>query len=215
MSLALFLVPFPSSPCRWGTQKTRIGTDSQQPFGYCCLTLKPVVDPVVRYEMKADWKGMVRGMLVGSVDIVIVPAGECWYASGILVFINFPPPLPPPFSGSPSGHVYSREAIVEYLLAKTQELKQQRLVYKVRHYLLWRGFPLLVLFPSFSCVGPTLAHHVHGTSFIAMHTHTHAQFCSNKSIANTTRRKLHWKTRGRRRPSVSSRSRWRPLRQGP
>ena len=32
----------------YGTQKQRLGTDSQNPFGYCCLSLKPVVDPVVR-----------------------------------------------------------------------------------------------------------------------------------------------------------------------
>jgi len=51
--------------------------DSQLPFGYCALTLCPVVEPVV----------------------------------------------------TPSGHMYSREAIFEYLLAKTQELKRQQARY--------------------------------------------------------------------------------------
>jgi hypothetical protein len=32
---------------------------------------------------------------------------------------------------SPSGHLYSREAIIEYLLTKTQELKKQRAIYEV------------------------------------------------------------------------------------
>ena len=32
----------------YGTTRQRLGTDSHQPFGYCCLSLKPVVDPVVR-----------------------------------------------------------------------------------------------------------------------------------------------------------------------
>lgn len=31
----------------YGTQKLRYGADSQLPFGHCCLTLKPVEDPVV------------------------------------------------------------------------------------------------------------------------------------------------------------------------
>ena len=60
-----------------GTQSARYGVDSQLPFGYCCLSLGPVQDPLV----------------------------------------------------SPSGHVYSREAIMEYLLEKTQELKRQQDLY--------------------------------------------------------------------------------------
>lgn len=90
MSLAFSLTLYLSSPCRWGTQKTRIGTDSQQPFGYCCLTLKPVVDPVVRYETKADLKRMLGGTLVGSVEIVIVPADSGWCVCGL-----HQPSLPP------------------------------------------------------------------------------------------------------------------------
>jgi nitric oxide synthase-interacting protein len=54
-----------------GTVTQRLGRDSQLPFGYCCLSLHPAVDPVV----------------------------------------------------SPSGHVYSREAILEYILQKTREIK--------------------------------------------------------------------------------------------
>lgn len=64
----------------YGSVTMRVGSDSQLPFGYCALTLKPVVDPVV----------------------------------------------------SPSGHLYSREAIIEYLLTKTQELKKQRAIYEAQ-----------------------------------------------------------------------------------
>lgn len=60
--------------CGYGTESQRLGTESQTPFGYCCLSLNPVVDAVV----------------------------------------------------SPSGHLYSREAILEYLLLKTKGIKQQQ-----------------------------------------------------------------------------------------
>lgn len=63
---------FEKNSCGIGSIKQRLGTDSQLPFGYCCLSLHPVIDPVV----------------------------------------------------SPSGHIYSREAIVEYLLTKTLENKR-------------------------------------------------------------------------------------------
>lgn len=63
-----------------GSISQRLGVDSQLPFGYCCLSLTPVVDPVV----------------------------------------------------SPSGHVYSREAIIEYLLTKTQEIKRQNKAYELQ-----------------------------------------------------------------------------------
>jgi len=68
---------FEKHSCGIGSIKQRLGTDSQLPFGYCCLSLHPVVDPVV----------------------------------------------------SPSGHIYSREAIVEYLLTKTVEIKRQAQAY--------------------------------------------------------------------------------------
>ena len=61
----------------YGTKEARFGVDSQLPFGYCALTLAPVVEPVV----------------------------------------------------TPSGHVYSREPMFEYLLAKGKELKRQRALY--------------------------------------------------------------------------------------
>eukprot|EP01041_Mallomonas_annulata_P005384 gene5384-10771_t len=67
-----------SEKSEMGSLRQRLGTDSQLPFGYCCLSLQPVVDPVI----------------------------------------------------SPSGHMYSREAIVEYLLAKTQEIKLQMKLYE-------------------------------------------------------------------------------------
>ncbi|KAJ1438552.1 hypothetical protein B484DRAFT_444501 [Ochromonadaceae sp. CCMP2298] len=57
-----------------GTVKERLGTDSQLPFGYCALSLRPAEDPVV----------------------------------------------------SPSGRIYSREFILEYLISKQQELKKQK-----------------------------------------------------------------------------------------
>lgn len=63
-----------------GTQSVRFGVDSQLPFGYCALTLGPVVDPIV----------------------------------------------------TPSGHMYSREAIFEHMLTKTHELKRQRALYEAQ-----------------------------------------------------------------------------------
>lgn len=61
-----------------GSLKTRLGTDSQLPFGYCSISVHPVNDPVV----------------------------------------------------SPSGHIYSREAILQYLLNKMQEIKEQQTLYE-------------------------------------------------------------------------------------
>lgn len=59
-----------------GSLKQKIGSESQLPFGHCCLSMHPAEDAVV----------------------------------------------------SPSGHLYSREAILEYLLLKNKEIKQtQRL----------------------------------------------------------------------------------------
>ena len=58
----------------WGTQKLRLGTEMQLPFGHCCLSLEPVQEPVV----------------------------------------------------SPSGHLYSKEMVYEYLLTKVKGLKRQR-----------------------------------------------------------------------------------------
>lgn len=58
----------------YGTESQRLGTESQTPFGYCCLSLNPVVDAVV----------------------------------------------------SPSGRMYSREAIMEYLLLKTRDIKEHQ-----------------------------------------------------------------------------------------
>jgi len=57
-----------------GSLSTRLGTDSQLPFGYCALSLHPVVDGVI----------------------------------------------------SPSGRLYSKEFILEYLLTRTKEIKQQQ-----------------------------------------------------------------------------------------
>lgn len=54
-----------------GSVKQLLGNESQLPFGYCCLSMHPAVDPVV----------------------------------------------------TPSGHVYSREFIIEYLLTKSKDLK--------------------------------------------------------------------------------------------
>ena len=62
---------------RYGTQRLRFGKDSMVPFGHCCLSLQPVVDPVV----------------------------------------------------TPSGHLYSREVILNYLLEKTKEIRLQQAVY--------------------------------------------------------------------------------------
>ena len=61
-----------------GTITQRLGTESQLPFGHCCLSLAPVQDAVM----------------------------------------------------SPSGHIYEREAIIEYLLKKTKELKKQAKLYE-------------------------------------------------------------------------------------
>lgn len=61
-----------------GTVSQRLGTDSQLPFGHCCLSLAPVEDAVM----------------------------------------------------SPSGHIYEREAILEYLLKKTKDLKKQAKIFE-------------------------------------------------------------------------------------
>lgn len=55
-----------------------MGTDSQLPFGHCCLCLQPVNQCVV----------------------------------------------------SPSGHAYCRECILEYILAKTKDIKRQQQLYE-------------------------------------------------------------------------------------
>lgn len=62
-----------------GSQHQRLGTDSQLPFGYCCLSLQPIKDAVI----------------------------------------------------TPSGHMYSREAMIAYLLTKTQELKEQTKLFEL------------------------------------------------------------------------------------
>lgn len=64
----------------YGTEKRRLGADSQLQFGDCCLGLVPAVDPVA----------------------------------------------------TPSGHIYSREAILTYLLNKTQELKDAKAKYEAQ-----------------------------------------------------------------------------------
>ena len=56
-----------------GSIKAHLTTEQHLPFGYCCLCLKPAIDPVV----------------------------------------------------SPSGHIYEKEVILQYILTKTQELKKQ------------------------------------------------------------------------------------------
>eukprot|EP00596_Hydrurales_sp_CCMP1899_P002719 CAMPEP_0119037342 /NCGR_PEP_ID=MMETSP1177-20130426/5664_1 /TAXON_ID=2985 /ORGANISM="Ochromonas sp, Strain CCMP1899" /LENGTH=271 /DNA_ID=CAMNT_0006998511 /DNA_START=147 /DNA_END=962 /DNA_ORIENTATION=- len=66
----------------YGTASQRLGTESQTPFGHCCLSLNPVVDAVI----------------------------------------------------SPSGHMYSREAILEYLLMKTKDIKHQQQQFESQKY---------------------------------------------------------------------------------
>jgi nitric oxide synthase-interacting protein len=62
----------------YGTQSTRLTTESQLPFGYCHLSTSPAVEAVA----------------------------------------------------TPSGHIYEREAIVQYLLTKNGELKRERKEYE-------------------------------------------------------------------------------------
>ena len=64
-----------------GAKSTRLGSDSQLPFGYCPLSTYPIEDAVV----------------------------------------------------SPSGRLYSREALLEYLLFKTKEMKQQQHAFDQQH----------------------------------------------------------------------------------
>lgn len=56
-----------------GSITQRLGSDSQLPFGYCCLSLNPIEEGVI----------------------------------------------------SPSGHIYSREAILEYILQRMKDIKDQ------------------------------------------------------------------------------------------
>ena len=67
----------------FGTQKARLSTDSQLPFGYCPLSLAPIDEAVL----------------------------------------------------SPSGRLYNREAILDYLLQKTQELKKHQVAYEKQQQL--------------------------------------------------------------------------------
>lgn len=62
------------------SNKAIIGGDSQLPFGYCALSLKPSVEPVI----------------------------------------------------TPSGNVYSREVMIEYLLNKTKEIKYLQQQYQIQ-----------------------------------------------------------------------------------
>jgi nitric oxide synthase-interacting protein len=78
----------------FGAAKQRLGVESQLPFGYCSLSLRPAEDPVI----------------------------------------------------SPSGHLYSRESILEYLLEKSKELKIARTQYEeqqVHRKILVFSYPLL------------------------------------------------------------------------
>ncbi len=56
---------------------------------------------------------------------------------------------------SPSGHMYSREAILEYLLAKTREIKEQAEAFKNQEviyiYLLF-CFCVFIIFLVFACL---------------------------------------------------------------
>ena len=63
----------------YGTQSTRLSTQSQLPFGHCSLNLSPIDGDAV---------------------------------------------------ATPSGHIYSREAIVQYLLTKNGELKKEKAEYE-------------------------------------------------------------------------------------
>eukprot|EP01036_Dinobryon_divergens_P025838 gene25838-34426_t len=64
----------------YGSVTQRIGTDSQLPFGYCCLSMHPADE-----------------------------------GAGAVV--------------SPSGHIYSKEAIFEYLLKKSKEIKEMEAIF--------------------------------------------------------------------------------------
>mmetsp|Transcript_385 Transcript_385/g.719 ORF Transcript_385/g.719 Transcript_385/m.719 type:complete len:318 (+) Transcript_385:105-1058(+) len=75
----------------YGTQSTRLTTDSQLPFGHCCLSLSPAI---------SDSRSGASGASGGG---------------GVVA--------------TPSGHIYSREAIVQYLLTKNGEVKKQKAEY--------------------------------------------------------------------------------------
>ncbi|KAG5186762.1 hypothetical protein JKP88DRAFT_308871, partial [Tribonema minus] len=66
--------------CGYGTQKVRVGVDSQLPFGNCAMCLRLAKEPMA----------------------------------------------------TPSGHIYCRECILEYLLVKTKDLKRQRAAYEAQ-----------------------------------------------------------------------------------
>mmetsp|Transcript_19396 Transcript_19396/g.38593 ORF Transcript_19396/g.38593 Transcript_19396/m.38593 type:complete len:305 (-) Transcript_19396:363-1277(-) len=75
---------FYSNSSSYGTQTTRLGSDSQLLFGRCCLSLSPIC-------------------LNGN-------EGVC----------------------TPSGHIYDRTAMIEYLASKTSEIKEQRVAYEAQ-----------------------------------------------------------------------------------
>lgn len=75
-----------------GSITQRLGSDSQLPFGYCCLSLQPVRDAVITFVL---------------IDFFVLN-----------------------IISRPSGHIYEREVILEYLLNKTRELKLQTQAYE-------------------------------------------------------------------------------------
>lgn len=72
----------------YGTQSTRLTTESQLPFGHCCLSLSPALSDNKEGGVGSGGNG------------------------GVVA--------------TPSGHIYSREAIVQYLLTKNGDIKRMK-----------------------------------------------------------------------------------------
>ena len=90
----------------YGTTKMRLGGDTQQTFGYCSLGLTPIIDD----EPDADSNKKAAAVVANSDqdDTMITTIATV----------------------TPSGHLYSPQAILEYLLTKTQDYQGQLTKYE-------------------------------------------------------------------------------------
>jgi len=90
----------------YGTTTTRLAGDTQVAFGSCSLSLTPIMDHTSsngEQKGKSDSKACAGSDTNTSTTIAMV---------------------------TPSGHLYAKQAIYEYLLTKTQEFQDQKKAYE-------------------------------------------------------------------------------------
>lgn len=87
-----------------GTTTTRLTGDSQTPFGHCSLGLTPIINEHANDDndkKKSSSSNDEEEDITTTIAMV-----------------------------TPSGHLYAQDAILEYLLTKTQEYQQQKIEYE-------------------------------------------------------------------------------------